>query len=101
MAPRAAAAPRLGFGLLLLAAAARAAIVQTDGSELCQANLLACQQQCASAGQYAFQCDQGGTFSRPTSTCKCVKLPPGVANSGERSAARRGAARAAVSPGRA
>lgn len=63
--------------LLVLLRGAAAGIVQTDNSELCTTNLGACQQQCANAGQFAFQCDEGGTFSRPSSTCRCVKVPPG------------------------
>lgn len=79
MARRPAAAhPLRAAALLLLAAAASAGIVQSDQSELCTSNLAACQQQCITAGQFAFQCDQGGTFSRPSSTCKCVKVPAGT-----------------------
>lgn len=69
------------LALLLAAAAPRpaaAGIVQSDQSELCTSNLAACEQQCITAGQFAFQCDQGGTFTRPSSTCKCVKVPPGI-----------------------
>lgn len=75
-------AARMGFALLLLHAAA-AGIVKTDGSDLCTSNLAACEQQCMTAGQYAFDCSQGGTFDRPSSTCKCVKVPPGVSDSSE------------------
>jgi hypothetical protein len=63
--------------------AAAGAIVRSDNSALCQTNLAACERQCA-GGQYTFQCDGGGTFDRPTSTCQCVRLPTGITDSGAR-----------------
>ncbi|GBF88494.1 hypothetical protein Rsub_01207 [Raphidocelis subcapitata] len=68
--------------LLLACRAADGAIVRSDNSALCQTNLAACERQCATVGgQYTFQCDSGGTFDRPTSTCQCVRTPTGLANS--------------------
>jgi hypothetical protein len=80
--PRGARSPpaRLTLAALALAAAlapraARAGIVNTDGSPLCQQNGAMCQQQCAPPKSFLFECNKGTNFSPPVSTCQCVETP--------------------------
>jgi hypothetical protein len=68
MERRAATAARLG-ALLLLAGVAAAGIVQSDASDLCTSNLAACQQQCITAGQFAFQVTDGFKGRQARSSC--------------------------------
>jgi len=54
---------------------ARAGIINSDGSPLCQQNGAMCQQQCMAPKSFLFDCNQGTNFSPPVSTCQCVDTP--------------------------
>jgi hypothetical protein len=54
---------------------ARAGIVNSDNSPLCQQNGAMCQQQCPAPKSFLFECNKGTNFSPPVSTCQCVDTP--------------------------
>lgn len=75
------AAASVCFLLLVAAQGALAGlIIENDNSDLCNSNLKECTQRCPLPQSFLFQCNSGGTFSKPYSDCKCTTPPPAGVN---------------------
>lgn len=59
--------------LLALSHAAVAQIISSDSSDLCNSNLMQCQSKCVAPQTFAFSCNQGDNFAKPTVSCQCVQ----------------------------